>query len=67
MTAEQMTKVMNFVEEGGLVKINGPYVDGFAVIEEDAGELVIRSQVWAPKPLLHENFNRLSFYREELL
>ena len=51
MTAEQMAKVMKFVEEGGLV----------------TGELVIRSQVWAPKPLLHENFNRLSFYREELL
>jgi hypothetical protein len=64
MTAREAKAVLDFIEDGGLVKMSGPYVDGFAdVYENDADEIVIRSEVCSEKPLCKVPFHSLSFFR----
>jgi hypothetical protein len=65
MTKEEADAVVQFWNGGGNIKMRSHgYVDDFAALDEsETGEWSIRSEVWAPRPLLEVCIWDLTFYK----
>ena len=65
MTKAQADAVVKFIQSGGKVLLrSGPYVDGFAWLEEANGVMHIRSEVYAARPVEDLRFIDLRFFNE---
>lgn len=61
---EELSKVIEFTRSGGLVMIISRFVDDFAQVYQDkSGVWLIKSEVFAPMPLIDQPFYDLKFYR----
>ena len=65
MTKDDVKKIMDAVEDGCMVRIEGSkFVDGFAsLFVEDDGKIWIESDVWDARPLIEYPPHKIKVYR----